>query len=93
MIPMLGNTGVNPFEGCEPSVPEGEKLDFGSEDFRQYERLGEYGFLAFAPQQQARPDKQPLRRLTVTGLEMWVGCWLVAWWDCVGLVGLLACER
>ncbi|GAB4817370.1 hypothetical protein N2152v2_004416 [Parachlorella kessleri] len=32
--------GVNPFEGCEPSVPEGEKLDFGSEDFRQYERLG-----------------------------------------------------
>jgi hypothetical protein len=33
--------GVNPFEGCEPSVPEGEKLDFGSEEFKQYERMGE----------------------------------------------------
>ncbi|PSC70970.1 UDP-sugar pyrophosphorylase 1 [Micractinium conductrix] len=32
--------GVNPFEGCVPSVPEGEKLDFGSERFRELERAG-----------------------------------------------------
>ncbi|KAL4857633.1 UDP-sugar pyrophosphorylase 1 [Chlorella vulgaris] len=32
--------GVNPFEGCVPSVPEGEKLDFGSEHFRELERAG-----------------------------------------------------
>ena len=32
--------GANPFEGCTPSVPEGEKLDFGSEEFRQFERRG-----------------------------------------------------
>ena len=32
--------GVNPFEGCEPHVPEGETLDFGSEHFRELERKG-----------------------------------------------------
>lgn len=32
--------GVNPFEGCVPSVPEGESMDFGSDDFRKYERAG-----------------------------------------------------
>ena len=28
-----------------PSVPEGEKLDFGSRDFREFEDIGEYGVL------------------------------------------------
>ena len=32
--------GVNPFEGCKPSVPEGENLDFGSSDFLDVERRG-----------------------------------------------------
>lgn len=32
--------GVNPFEGCVPSVPEGEKLDWGSPEFRELERAG-----------------------------------------------------
>eukprot|EP00887_Chlorella_sp_A99_P004285 scaffold15.g4285.t1 len=32
--------GMNPFEGCTPSVPEGEKLDFGSTAFREFERRG-----------------------------------------------------
>ncbi|PRW45148.1 UDP-sugar pyrophosphorylase 1 [Chlorella sorokiniana] len=32
--------GVNPFEGCTPAVPEGEKLDFGSQHFRELERAG-----------------------------------------------------
>ena len=32
--------GVNPFEGCVPSVPEGERLDFGSQRFRELERAG-----------------------------------------------------
>lgn len=32
--------GVNPFEGCTPEVPEGEKLDFGSPHFRELERAG-----------------------------------------------------
>lgn len=32
--------GVNPFEGCTPSVPEGESLDYGSEEFREFERVG-----------------------------------------------------
>ena len=32
--------GVNPFEGCVPSVPEGERLDFGSDQFRELERAG-----------------------------------------------------
>lgn len=32
--------GLNPFEGCEPAVPEGETLDFGSEHFRELERRG-----------------------------------------------------
>lgn len=31
---------MNPFEGCTPSVPEGEKLDFGSQRFRELERAG-----------------------------------------------------
>lgn len=31
---------MNPFEGCTPSVPEGEKLDFGSPHFRELERAG-----------------------------------------------------
>ena len=30
--------GVNPFDGCVPSVPEGESLDFGSQRFRELER-------------------------------------------------------
>ena len=33
--------GLNPFEGCVPSVPDGERLDFGSDAFRAYERKGE----------------------------------------------------
>ena len=32
--------GVNPFEGCVPSVPEGVRLDYGSAEFRRYERSG-----------------------------------------------------
>ncbi len=31
---------MNPFEGCTPEVPEGEKLDFGSQHFRELERAG-----------------------------------------------------
>jgi len=32
--------GVNPFEGCVPSVPEGKTLEFGESEFRDYERRG-----------------------------------------------------
>ncbi len=32
--------GVNPFDGFEPAVPDGQSLDFGSEHFRQLERKG-----------------------------------------------------
>lgn len=32
--------GINPFEGCIPSVPDGQLLDFGSEEFLLYERMG-----------------------------------------------------
>jgi UDP-sugar pyrophosphorylase len=32
--------GANPFDGCVPSVPEGERLDFGSPAFRALERAG-----------------------------------------------------
>lgn len=32
--------GVNPFDGFEPAVPDGESLDFGSEHFRELERKG-----------------------------------------------------
>ena len=32
--------GVNPFEGCMPSVPEGDTLDFGSDIFQDLERQG-----------------------------------------------------
>lgn len=41
--------GLNPFEGCVPSVPEGETLDFGSARFRELERAGvaEAGAAAF----------------------------------------------
>ena len=44
--------GVNPFEGCVPSVPEGERLDFGSQAFREYERKG-------APRRQPGPGRAP----------------------------------
>jgi UDP-sugar pyrophosphorylase len=33
-------TGANPFEGCIPSVPQGEKLDFGSQAFQDFENAG-----------------------------------------------------
>lgn len=33
--------GKNAFEGLVPTVPEGEKLDFGSKAFREFEQLGE----------------------------------------------------
>lgn len=32
--------GTNPFEGCVPAVPEGKKLDFGSESFIELEDAG-----------------------------------------------------
>lgn len=32
--------GKNAFEGMVPTVPEGEKLDFGSKAFREFEQLG-----------------------------------------------------
>ena len=32
--------GVNPFEGCTPSVPEGVNLSFGSAEFERYEQMG-----------------------------------------------------
>lgn len=32
--------GVNPFEGCTPSIPEGESLDYGSDQYREFERVG-----------------------------------------------------
>ncbi|RMZ57564.1 hypothetical protein APUTEX25_001764, partial [Auxenochlorella protothecoides] len=32
--------GSNPFEGCVPSVPEGKKLDFGSDAFIELENAG-----------------------------------------------------
>ncbi|KAK9828897.1 hypothetical protein WJX72_002655 [[Myrmecia] bisecta] len=32
--------GRNPFEGYTPVVPDGEKLDYGSESFQEYEELG-----------------------------------------------------
>ena len=41
--------GKNTFEGFVPSVPEGERLDFGGAAFRDYERAGaaEAGAAAF----------------------------------------------
>ncbi|CAL5221642.1 g3868 [Coccomyxa viridis] len=33
-------SGKNAFEGYVPSVPEGEKLDFGSKEFREFEDIG-----------------------------------------------------
>ena len=76
MIPMLGNTGVNPFEGCEPSVPEGEKLDFGSEDFRQYERLGENGL-------PCSPNSMQIKASSLCGVQAvdkTGGGQVVVWW-------------
>ena len=35
--------GENAFEGYVPSVPEGEKLDFGSREFREFEDIGKCG--------------------------------------------------
>ena len=35
------HAGKNAFEGYVPSVPEGEKLDFGSKEFRELEDIGE----------------------------------------------------
>ena len=35
------HAGKNAFEGYVPSVPEGEKLDFGSKEFREFEDIGE----------------------------------------------------
>ena len=32
--------GTNPFEGYAPEVPDGEKLDFGSKAFQEFERHG-----------------------------------------------------
>lgn len=32
--------GVNPFDGFEPAVPDGQSLDFGSDHFRELERKG-----------------------------------------------------
>lgn len=32
--------GTNPFEGYTPEVPDGEKLDFGSERFQEFEQQG-----------------------------------------------------
>ena len=50
MVPLCGISchclayaGENAFEGYVPSVPEGEKLDFGSRDFREFEEIGECG--------------------------------------------------
>ncbi len=34
------HAGKNAFEGYVPSVPEGEKLDFGSKEFRELEEIG-----------------------------------------------------
>ncbi len=34
------HAGLNPFEGCTPSVPHGEKLDYGGPAFQEYEALG-----------------------------------------------------
>jgi UDP-sugar pyrophosphorylase len=33
-------TGANPFEGCIPSVPQGERLDFGNQAFQDFENAG-----------------------------------------------------
>ncbi|EIE22423.1 UDP-sugar pyrophosphorylase 1 [Coccomyxa subellipsoidea C-169] len=33
-------SGKNAFEGFVPSVPKGKKLDFGSEEFKEFEELG-----------------------------------------------------
>ena len=49
LAPLLGRkslhvyAGNNAFEGYVPSVPEGEKLDFGSREFRELEEIGAYG--------------------------------------------------
>eukprot|EP00501_MAST-03F_sp_TOSAG23-6_P000581 GSMAST32.ASY1.ANO1.602.1 assembled CDS len=32
--------GANPFEGCNPSVPKGERLKVGTSQFREFEKLG-----------------------------------------------------
>ncbi|BDA43416.1 UDP-sugar pyrophosphorylase [Coccomyxa sp. Obi] len=33
-------SGKNAFEGFKPSVPDGKKLDFGSDEFKEFEELG-----------------------------------------------------
>ena len=40
---LLVYAGEKAFEGYVPSVPEGEKLDFGSREFRYFEEIGECG--------------------------------------------------
>ena len=37
---LFARAGKNAFEGLVPAVPDGVKLDFGSEAFRRYEQLG-----------------------------------------------------
>lgn len=32
--------GTNPFQGYTPEIPDGEKLDFGSESFQDFEQQG-----------------------------------------------------
>lgn len=44
--------GKNAFEGYVPSVPKGEKLDFGSKQFREFEEIGE-------PQRHSHPPTIP----------------------------------
>ena len=33
-------TGKNPFEGYIPEVPDGERMDYGSDSFIEHERQG-----------------------------------------------------
>ena len=38
--PPCAATGKNPFEGYIPEVPDGERMDFGSDAFVEHERTG-----------------------------------------------------
>lgn len=47
----VASTGKNPFEGYIPEVPDGERMDFGSESFVENERQGVHPQLANMLQQ------------------------------------------
>ena len=73
-----------------PSVPEGEKLDFGSREFREFEEIGECGVppgvsadkLLHAIMKAAWRGEQFCSILLLVLLQVWkrAGKQLLCWW-------------